>query len=402
MKNVTSTASRSVAAPYLLDSDGKLIRNSVVRFAADGTVLGVEQCDRIDSLPQTEYHNGILIPGMTNAHCHLELSFFKGAIPQHVGMVEFIRHVVSKRNDYSREEQVARAIEEDLFMWREGIQAVGDISNDTTSFPAKAKAKAEGRTQYHTFAEFFGMPTDDEAEAFYHRSVDPVVVAAEREGLEITPTQHSTYFMSDKLFKMAAHSPLMSIHFMETPAEVEFFDRKGGIFELVSDAAGGREPDFLAYGGHAERLVASLPKDAHLILIHNTQMRRKDMELILGYFEDVTFVLCPRSNYYIDADFPPAQMLYEAGARVALGTDSLSSNTSLSLAEEIKWVSAHNPNIPLAAVLQWATLNGARALRLGDEIGSFEPGKRPGAVLLTGVDFASMTLTDQAGTVRLL
>lgn len=389
-----------MAAPYLLGPDDKLIRNGVVHFAADGTVVGVEQCEDIDSLPQTEYHNGILIPGMTNAHCHLELSFFKGAIPQHVGMVEFIRHVVSKRNDYSREEQVARAVEEDLSMWREGIQAVGDISNDTTSFPAKVRAKAEGRTRYHTFAEFFGMPADDEAEAFYHRSVDPLLAAAEKEGLTITPTQHSTYFMSDKLFKLAADSPLMSIHFMETPAEVEFFDRKGGIFELVSEA-GGREPDFLAYGGHAERLVGSLPKEAHLVLIHNTQMRRKDMEMILSYFDDVTFVLCPRSNYYIDADFPPAQMLYEAGARVALGTDSLSSNTSLSLAEEIKWVSMHNPEIPLAAILQWVTLNGARALRFDGEIGSFEPGKRPGAVLLTGVDFQSMRLTDAARTVRL-
>lgn len=389
-----------MAAPYLLGSDGKLIRNGVVHFAADGTVVGVEQCGNIDSLPQTEYHNGILIPGMTNAHCHLELSFFKGAIPQHVGMVKFIEHVVSKRNDYSREEQVARAVEEDISMWREGIQAVGDISNDTTSFPAKVRAKAEGRTRYHTFAEFFGMPVDDEAEVFYHRSVDPLLAAAEKERLTITPTQHSTYFMSDKLFKLAADSPLMSIHFMETPAEVEFFDRKGGIFALVSEA-GGREPDFLAYGGHAERLVGSLPKEAHLVLIHNTQMRRTDMELILNYFEDVTFVLCPRSNYYIDADFPPAQMLYQARARVALGTDSLSSNTSLSLAEEIKWVSKHNPEIPLAAILQWATLNGARALRFDGEIGSFEPGKRPGAVLLTGVDFDTMRPTDAARTVRL-
>lgn len=389
-----------MAAPYLLSPDGKLIRNGVVHFDADGIVLGVEQCDRIDTLPRTEYHNGILLPGMTNAHCHLELSFFRGAIPRHAGMVEFIRHVVSRRNDYSRAEQVERAIEEDLSMWYEGIQAVGDISNDTTSFPAKVKAMREGRTRYHTFAEFFGMPDDADAEALYHRSVDPLLAAAKADGLEVTPTQHSTYFMSDKLFRLAADSPLLSIHFMETPAEVDFFDRRGGIYDMVKESAG-REPDFLAYGGHAERLVASLPKEAHLILIHNTQMGRQDMELILNYFEDVTFVLCPRSNYYIDADFPPAQMLYEAGARVALGTDSLSSNTSLSLAEEIKWLSAHNPDIPLETVLQWATLNGARALRFGDAIGSFERGKRPGAVLLTGIDFPSMRLTDEARTVRL-
>lgn len=390
-----------MAAPYLLGPDGKLVRGGVVHFDATGMVTGVEQCDRIDSLPQTEYHNGILIPGMTNTHCHLELSFFQGAITPHVGMVEFIRQVVSRRNDYPREVQVERAIEGDLFMWNEGVQAVGDISNDTTSFPAKVRAKREGRTLYHTFAEYFGLPEVDDAAGFYHKSVDKLLAEAEAEGLDITPTQHSTYFVSDRLFKLGAESPRMSIHFMETPAEVDFFHKKGEIYDFVSVSAG-REPDFLAYGGHAERLVGSLPKDAHLVLIHNAQLRRQDMELILGYFTDVTFVLCPRSNYYIDSDFPPAQMLYEAGARVALGTDSLSSNTSLSLTEEVKWLSMHNPGIPLEVILQWATLGGARALGFDDRIGSFEAGKRPGAVLLTGVDFDTLRLTEGAKTVRLL
>lgn len=377
-------------------------RNGVVRFAADGTVLSVEtECDRIDSLPRTEYHNGILIPGMVNAHCHLELSCFRGAIPPQAGMVEFIRQVVSRRNDFSREVQIRRAIEEDRTMWNEGIQAVGDISNDTTSFPAKAQALREGRTVYHTFAEYFGLPAEEEAEAFYHRTVDPLLTAGREAGLTVTPTQHSTYFVSERLFRLGADSPRMSIHFMETPAEVDFFDRRGGIYDLVT-ASAGREPDFLRYGGHAERLVGSLPREAHLVLIHNTQMRREDMELILNYFEDVTFVLCPRSNYYIDADFPPARMLLEAGARVALGTDSLSSNTSLSLVEEVRWLAEHDPSLPLEAMLQWATLGGAQALGLGDRIGSFAPGKRPGAVLLSGVDFSTLRLKEDARTVRLL
>lgn len=373
----------------------------MVRFAADGTVLGIERCDRIDTLPMTEYHNGILIPGMVNAHCHLELSCFRGTIPQQVGMVEFIRNVVSRRNDYSREEQIARAVEEDLAMWHEGVQAVGDISNDTTSFPAKERARAEGRTRYHTFAEYFGLPAEEEAEAFYRRSVDPVMAAGEAAGLPVTPTPHSTYFVSERLFRRGAGSPRLSIHFMETPAEVDFFERRGGIYELVT-ASSGREPDFLHYGGHAGRLVGSLPREARLVLVHNTQMQREDMERILDYFTDVTFVLCPRSNYYIDADFPPAQMLFEAGARVAIGTDSLSSNTSLSMAAEMRWLADHNPALPLEAILQWATAGGAQALGLDAEIGSFGRDKRPGAVLLTGVDFRSMRLTEAARTVRLI
>lgn len=373
----------------------------MIRFDSQGTVLSIEQCDNIDSLPQTEYHNGILIPGMSNAHCHLELSFFKGAIPQQVGMVDFIRHVVSKRDNYSRDLQQQRAIEEDILMWNEGIQAVGDVSNDTTSFPAKVRSLREGRMRYHTFAEFFGLPADSDMEAFYHTAVDPLLTAAEQQGLTITPSQHSTYLMSDKLFKRAAASPLMSIHFMETPAEVDFFERKGGIYDMACAMSETGEMDFLSYGSHSKRLVGSLPKDAHLLLIHNTQMKEEDLKRIMNHFTDVTFVLCPRSNYYIDAQFPPAEMFYKAGARVALGTDSLSSNTSLSLIEDVKWVSKHNPDIPLEAILQWVTLNGAQALRFGDEIGSFEVGKRPGAVLVTGIDFDTMRLREDAKSVRL-
>lgn len=352
-------------------------------------------------LPGTEYHNGILIPGMVNAHCHLELSCFRGAIPPQVGMVEFIRNVVSRRDDYPREVQIERAIEEDRAMWRSGVQAVGDISNDTTSFPAKMRTRDEGRTRYHTFAEYFGLPAEEEAEAFYRRAVDPLLEAGAEAGLTVTPTQHSTYFVSDRLFRLGADSPRMSIHFMETPAEVDFFDRRGGIYDLVT-ASAGREPDFLGYGGHARRLVESLPREAHLILIHNTQMQREDMELILDHFAEVTFVLCPRSNYYIDADFPPAQMLFEAGARVALGTDSLSSNTSLSMVEEMRWLLDHNPSLPLEAVLGWATQGGARALGLDTEIGSFSVGKRPGAVLLSGIDFTTLRLTEAADSLRLV
>lgn len=374
----------------------------MVRFAADGTVLDVETgCTEIDSMPRTEYHNGILLPGMVNAHCHLELSCFRGAIPPQVGMVEFIRNVVSRRNDFPREVQVERAIEEDRAMWREGVQAVGDISNDTTSFPAKVRARREGRTAYHTFAEYFGLVAPDEAEEFYHRSVDRLLTEGAEAGLVVTPTPHSTYFVSERLFGLGADSPRLSIHFMETPAEVDFFRRRGGIYDLVT-ASAGREPDFLAAGGHAERLVGALPRGAHLVLVHNTQMQRKDLDLILGHFTDATFVLCPRSNYYIDADFPPAQMLFEAGARVALGTDSLSSNTSLSMVQEMRWLADHNPDLPLAAILRWATAGGAEALGLGAELGSFSPGRRPGAVLLTGVDFDTLRLTASARTVRLL
>jgi cytosine/adenosine deaminase-related metal-dependent hydrolase len=79
---------------------------------------------------------------------------------------------------------------------------------------------------------------------------------------------------------------------------------------------------------------------------------------------------------------PPAEMLLQAGAKIVLGTDSLSSNYQLSIAEEIKTIRSHIPSIPLETLLGWATLQGAKALRRDDLLGSFETGKQPGGVLL--------------------
>lgn len=377
----------------------------MVRFDGYGKLLDLEyglSGEALDGLPETEYHNGILIPGMTNAHCHLELSFFKGAIPQHTGLVGFIKHVVSQRGKYDRDYQIERALEEDFNMWSEGVQAVGDISNDTTSFPAKKRAKDDGRIRYHTFAEYFNMPedTDEAARAEYDRQTGFLLEAGRELGIPVTPSQHSTYLVSDRMFKLAADSPRVSIHFMETPAEVGLFRKEGGMYAFILES--GMTPDFLHYGSHPNRLVKSLPRDIPMILIHNTQMKQADLDLLLNYFTDVTFVLCPRSNYYIEAAYPPAEMLYNAGARVALGTDSLSSNTSLSMAEEIKWLAGSNPGIPLEAILRWATIGGATGLGMEGDIGSFEVGKHPGAVLLSGVDFETMRPTDQTAAKRLI
>jgi cytosine/adenosine deaminase-related metal-dependent hydrolase len=79
---------------------------------------------------------------------------------------------------------------------------------------------------------------------------------------------------------------------------------------------------------------------------------------------------------------PPAEMLLNAGAKIVLGTDSLSSNYQLSIAEEIKTIRSQIPSISLETLLGWATLQGAKALRRDDVLGSFETGKQPGGVLL--------------------
>ncbi|MEG1413536.1 MAG: amidohydrolase family protein [Mucinivorans sp.] len=389
---------RKIACPYVLNENGVLQESLVVSFDENGVVLAVEPVDRstLDATPSLEYYDGILIPGMTNAHCHLELSYLKGQIAEGSMLDGFVRSITQIRGQWTVDEQVQAAKLNDHFMWSEGVQAVGDISNGTASFPAKV----DSRIKYYTFAEYFNMPPDDQAEAYFAEKTANVAPAREL-GLAISPSPHSTYMVSDKLFKMSAGSERLSIHFMETATEMELFDKAGGMYRLMVDEWG-MKPDFLYYGSHPARLVGSLPSDVPLLLIHNTQCKRADIEQVIAHFTNVTFVLCPRSNYYIERAFPPAELMYQMGVRVALGTDSLTSNHSLSMVEEIKWLSQNNPHIPLSAILSWATAGGARALGFEQELGSFTVGKRAGAVLLENIDFNTLKTTNQTTSRRLI
>lgn len=390
---------RRLAAPYVLSPSGELLRNGVITFDHDGRLISLEQQPQIDSLPRTEYHNGILIPGMVNAHCHLELSCFKEAVPEGTGLIDFITQIVSRRGDFPETSRVESAIRQDLYMWNNGIQAVGDISNGEDSFPAKSASAAQSRVMYHTFAEYFGMPTPDQADSKY--AADTAHIASARAlGLEITPSPHSIYLVSEALFAKAATSQRLSIHFLETPSEAGLFEARGRMYDYLVRC--GMKPDFLAHGSDVQRLIDVLPPSMPLLLVHCTNMTEDQARRLMAYFTDITFVLCPRSNYYIERLYPPAVMLHRLGARVALGTDSLSSNHTLSMASEIGWLWKHNPDIDLGTILRWATFGGAAALGIDSEIGTFTPGKRPGAVLLDGIDLRSFEPMAELQAIRLL
>lgn len=99
------------------------------------------------------------------------------------------------------------------------------------------------------------------------------------------------------------------------------------------------------------------------------------------------------------ADLP---LLMKMGVRIAVGTDSLSSNHVLSMVEEIKCIHSRYPQIPLQTILQWSCLNGAAAIGKDRELGSFEPGKKPGAVLIDSIDFTGMHLTPESKSRRII
>jgi len=112
-------------------------------------------------------------------------------------------------------------------------------------------------------------------------------------------------------------------------------------------------------------------------------------------------VLCPLSNYFIENKYPDLTNFIPFSDKVTIGTDSLASNNTLSILEEMKALVKIKADLSFEKVLQWATLNGAKALQLDRNIGSIEIGKKPGINLITDFDFANTNITDKS-TVRVL
>lgn len=377
---------RSIAAHYLLDQ-GRLLERPVVRFDEQGRVLGVEQWQSLDSLPSTEFYAGALCAGFVNAHCHLELSYLRGAIEQGTGFGGFAAAIGRVRGSYDMDERLRSIAAADAAMWEQGVQAVGDIVNGTTSYPTKSRSQII----YRNFAELFGLKSDVDAIAELLRCPDTI------------PTPHSIYSLQDNPFRavatMAGCEQPLSVHFMESDDESALFRGEGSLAAWYERM--GWQCDFLHYGSPATRLVESLDAKQRLLLVHACCVTEQDVELIDNHFEQsVAWVLCPRSNRYISGLQPPLHLLRRKGALICVGTDSLASNDSLSIIEELKMFS----DVPLAELVAWATINGARALGLEQEIGSVERGKRSGLVLIEGVEMrdGELCLRPDAKTRRVI
>ncbi len=331
-----------------------------------------------------EYFPGILSPGFINCHCHLELSHLKGAIPEHTGLTDFLLNVITRRA--VAEEQVldaiARAEEE---MHQNGIVAVGDICNTTHTLVCKQAA----RLYYHNFVEAIGFNPSAarqrfEAAAAIYRALTEISSSVRQ--ASIVP--HAPYSVTEELWQLISGfepNPIQCIHNQETLAEDEWFTKKQGDFAGFYRQMGMDTSFFVPSGKSSlQTCLQRFRSGRPLILVHNVCTTQEDMAYIKSARKEApTFsCLCPNANLYIGNQIPDIPMLVEKEATLVLGTDSLASNHQLNILEEIRSIRHHFPGIETAAILQWATLNGAKALLADEVFGSFEPGKKPGIILL--------------------
>jgi cytosine/adenosine deaminase-related metal-dependent hydrolase len=368
-------------ADQLFDGYRMLDQQSVLITDSEGVVEDVVHEN--DAGDDVQVFTGILTPGFINCHCHLELSHMKGTIPEKTGLIKFVTQVMKDREIAETEiiQQISNAEDE---MLRNGIVAVGDICNNKLTLPQKQK----GRLSYHNFIEASGF-VPGLAEIRFNRAVDLFTAYAQLYPIPVASNSivaHAPYSVSDELWKNIIHFPgnqLMTIHNQETEDENQLFLKKQGGFPQFYENFKIDCSFFVATGKSSlQTYLSKFLSNQHIILVHNVYTSEEDLiycrRSISGRLH---WCLCPNANLFISGQLPDIEMLMKYNASIVLGTDSLASNHQLSIVAEMKTIRQHFPFIKTEKLLEWATMNGARALQMDNILGSFEKGKRPGVVL---------------------
>jgi len=366
---------RKFKADYLFTGEGFAPADSVLVTTGEGRVQDVVPAAVAGA--NVEYYPGILSPGFVNCHCHLELSHMRDIIPEGTGLVEFLSTVIRSRGAAGKADGIKEAIaagEEEMLAG--GIVAVGDVCNTADTL----EVKRAGRLRYHNFIETIGFVEGGARMRFDHS----LRVLAELGSGTIVP--HAPYSVSPALFRLiAGHAKggVLTIHNQEAAAEDVFVRTGKGEFLKLYAALGLDVSFFQGTGKRSlESWLGYFDERQPVIAVHNVATREEDWRLAAG--RALYFCLCPNANLYIGGQLPDVEGLVEADFPIVVGTDSLASNHGLSILEELKTLQQAFPGLETSLLLQWATRNGALALGMDSELGSFTPGKNPGVVLTEG------------------
>lgn len=374
---------RKLTSRRLFNGFEYLSKDAVLILNEEGVVMDIVPIE--DAGDDIAFLDGILCPGLINAHGHLELSHLKNKIPRHTGLPDFLFRVMTSRAD-DMEHIRQSMIEAEQEMLNAGIVAMGDISNTTHSIPVKQQR----HMAYRNFIEAAGFDPQQAGKRFQDsRQVQKAFTEA---GLESVVVPHAPYSVSTPLMEQIVNQgvgQILTMHNQECDAENLFFSKKQGELLTLFSRLGISTDVFQETGTSSMQATVSMFAGLDkMILVHNVFTAEEDIvyakSLANSVFESLYFCLCPNANQYIQQSMPSIKLLLDHGCRIVIGTDSLASNQRLSIYEEIQTLQNAFPDISLEKMLGWATRQGAIALGFDPWLGSFEKGKQPGVVLLDG------------------
>ena len=369
---------------YTLNSKEPLKRGYVEYDDADGSIISTGLCDADEVVAP-----GAIVPGFVNAHCHVELSHLHKKFRKGTGMAGFIDQINELRDWAGREAKIEIVREWMDKMWKDGVSAMADISNDDSSFEVKKDHKMYTRT----FLEVFG--SEPHMCEGVMQDVMKLSEVAYEAGIDAAPTPHSCYTMSPQLLSASAAAGLakgyLSYHSQESHEEEDLLRYGSGAMYENRKRSGMSTPPVTGESSlkyFLDRLADATPAPygQHILLVHNVCLEQDDIDAARKVINNVYWAICPLSNIFIHNALPPIPLMRKNGLAIALGTDSLSSNDDLDMVKEMYCLHSNFPEVPMSEILTWASLNGARFLSKEAELGTLEPGKKPGVIRISEID----------------
>lgn len=363
---------RILAASWVVPAGAPPIRRGRVAVEAGRIVWVGSPLDAgAPDAPLLDLGDGVLLPGLVNAHCHLELSALAGRVDRSHGFVPWVASLVEARDAGEAGDEraaIAGAIRQ---MEESGTAAVGDVSNRLPHLDLLAASSLSAVV----FHELLGW--DPGAAAGILEAADARLAALRQQGLrpDVRLAAHALYSVSPALFEgLGERGGPAALHLAESDAETRFLAGGEGEWSVFLRQRGLGQVAFrpprtspVAYAASLGLLKPGLLA-AHCVHVDAAACRTLARA-------GVSVVLCPRSNQELDVGVAPVADLLEAGVELSLGTDSLASVPTLNLLDDVVALHRQVPALDPAVIIRLATAGGARALGLA-ELGAIAPGRR--------------------------
>ncbi|MFO0789115.1 MAG: amidohydrolase family protein [Pirellulales bacterium] len=392
----------SLRARYVFPVDRPPIEDGVVVLQGE-RILAVGGRDIGDNA--VDLGEVALLPGLINAHTHLELSNLRQPLGQ-PGMllVDWVRLVISERGrrDYTVDTAIESGLRESLAA---GVTSVGDISSVAGQAPPSTQLDL---TRFLEVIAFSRARAESAFGALAARlssqlSASGRVQRAQTDiRLGISP--HAPYTVSPellaKLIALAQHQRLpVAMHIAESREERQLLEHGTGPFQELLDERSMWDAAAITRGSRPLDYLRALAEAPRALAIHGNYLDAAELKFLAERRVNMSLVYCPRTHRFFQHEPYPLAQALAAGVRVAVGTDSRASNPDLSVLAELQFISRQNPTLDPYLILSMGTIDGAEALGRAAEVGSLAPGKLANLVTIALPESRAATPADALGHI---
>jgi aminodeoxyfutalosine deaminase len=359
-----------VRARIVVTMDGAPIENGAVAIEGD-------RIADVGSFAEVKARNGgevvdlgeqALLPGLINAHSHLDYTCLRGKIPRQKSFPDWIRTINAEKAKLSPQNYLA-SIKEGFTEAREfGTTTIANL----TAFPELiSQIQASIRTWW--FAELIDVRSPERANEIVDMAVKSLK-SAENRGL----APHAPFTASGNLYRRCdevarQENILLTTHLAESREEMQMFSDLGGpLADFLSSI--GRDNSDLDGATPLKHAAEFCQFDARWLLVHLNEVLKSDLELLLRSKTKPHIVHCPCSHEFFGHSPFKFGEFRPLGFNICLGTDSLASNKSLSLFAEMRAFQRNEQRILPREILEMVTVNPALALQQSDRLGRIRPG----------------------------